>query len=180
MTERRRRLLSLLMIALAGAASLATQQGPPTVDDEPSDRLSFVADQRSEVRQVTVEVTSGESDAHVTADIPIDIGGLDDGIPPIGLSVTRNSDGASVLEDFGPGFKAGTEGYLAGWFVAIESCPKGETCAQSFTFTFERVPEDRRATLDADWSVRASAEYLGRSPGSSPPVGAFLEVRITR
>jgi hypothetical protein len=178
MNRAHRQALSLIALVIAGASSLATTQGPPTVFYETKDRLSFSGDQRTEVRHVRVVVAAGKGKAHVTADVPVEVGGVD-GKRPVTLTVVRDSDGTSVvLDDFGPGYQAGTVSSLAGDFTAIESCPSGQTCSESFTFTFERIAEDTRPDLAFDWSVRATAEWPGSPPPGSPPPGASLDVTI--
>lgn len=175
MIRANRQALSLLALVIAGASSLATSQAPgAVVFDEPWDRLSFSADHRVEVRHVRFVVVGGKDGVDVTADVPIEVGAVD-GKRPVTLSVVRDSDGESVLDDFGPDYQAGTGSSLAGHFVAIESCPSGQTCSENFTFTFERIAEDTRPSLAFDWSISSKAEY----PGSTPPPGASLEVTIS-
>jgi len=174
MNRAHRQALSLIALVIAGASSIATTQGAPAaLFDEPKDRLSFSLDQRTEVRHVRVVVAAGKGKAHVTADVPIEVGGVD-GKRPVTLTVVRDSDGASVNDDIGAGSQAGTIANLAGAFTAIDSCPSGQTCSESFTFTFVRIAEDTRPDLAFDWSVRATAEWSG----SSPPPGASLDVTI--
>jgi len=178
MNGQARRTLSLVALVVAGVSSLATTQGAPAVGQQPQDRLSFSGDQRTEVRHVKVVVTAGAGDAHVTADVPIEVGGVD-GKRPVALTVVRDRDGASVLDDYGADYQAGTVSSLAGYFTAIDSCASGKTCSETFTFTFERIPQDTRPDLAFDWSVRAFAEYPSIEPGASVPAGASLAVTIT-
>jgi hypothetical protein len=131
------------------------------------------------VRHVRVEVTAGADAAHVSAEVPIEVGGVD-GLRPVTLTVVRDRDGASVLDDYGPDYQAGDSSNLAGYFDAIDSCPAGETCSETFTLTFDRIPQDTRDDLAFDWSIRGRAEYPDREPGTSVPGGASLEVTITR
>jgi hypothetical protein len=174
MNRAQRQALSLIALVFAGASSIATSQGAPAaLLEEPKDRLSFSLDQRTEVRHVRVVVAAGEGKAQVTADVPIEVGGLD-GKRPVTLTIVRDSDGASVNDDIGTGGQAGTIANLAGAFTAIDSCPSGQTCSASFTFTFLRIAEDTRPDLAFDWSVRATAEW----PGLPPPTGSSLDVTI--
>jgi hypothetical protein len=174
-----RQLLALVVLLLAGLASLATSVGPPAVTLEAKDRLSFSGDQRIEVRRVRVEVVASDRATRVWADVPIDIGAVD-GKRPVTLTVIRDRDGESVLDDFGPDYQPGTLGSLAGSFEPIEVCSRGATCVETFTFTFERIPEDTRQSLEFEWSVRARAESPDLDPGASPPSDASLRVEIRR
>jgi hypothetical protein len=83
-----------------------------------------------------------------------------------------------LLDDFGPDYQPGFFGSLAGTFVAIDSCGRVQTCAETFTFTFTRIPDDTRDSLDFDWSVRAQSAYA-IDMGTSPPSGASLTVTIS-
>ena len=170
--------VALLALMVAGLASLATTEGPPGVRQESKDHLSFSGDQRTEVRHVRVEVVSGKGDATVSADVPIETGGVN-GKRPVALTVIRDRDGKSVLDDFGPSYQAGLLGSIAGNFDAIDSCASGQTCTETFTFTFTRIPEDNRQSLDFDWSIRAGSAYSIET-SMSPPPGASLTVTITR
>ena len=174
MNRAQRQALSLIALVIAGASSIATSAGAPAaLSREPKDRLSFSGDQRTEVRHVRVVVAAGKGKPQVTADVPIEVGGVD-GKRPVTLTIVRDSDGASLDHDFGPDYQAGTVSSLAGGFTAIDSCPSGHTCSASFTFTFVRIAEDTRPDLAFDWSVRATAEW----PNVAPPPGASLDVTI--
>ena len=178
MRRTRRQGVALLALVIAGFASLATTEGPPGVSQEPKDHLSFTGDQRTEVRHVRIEVVAGDGDASVTADVPIETGGVN-GKRPVALTVIRDRDGKSVLDDYGPNYQPGFLSSLAGNFDAIESCASGQTCAETVTFTFTRIPDDSRQSLDFDWSIRARSAYSADT-STSPPPGASLTVTISR
>jgi hypothetical protein len=154
----RRQVLALIVLVIAGLASLATETAPGLLSQEPTDRLSFKAGQTTEVRHVRMEIVSAAGQARVWVDIPIEIGSVN-GKRPVTLTVIRDRDGKAILDDFGPDYHAGSDSSLAGSFEAIASCAPAKTCSETFTFTFERIPEDTRPSLAFDWSVRASATY---------------------
>jgi hypothetical protein len=114
----------------------------------------------------------------VSADIPIETGGVN-GKRPVTLTVIRDRDGTSVLDDYGPSYQTGAVSNLAGSFVAIDACAKGQTCVETFTLTFTRIPGDTRQSLDFAWSIQARSSYLEGNI-TSPPPGASLLVTITR
>jgi hypothetical protein len=45
---------------------------------------------------------------------------------------------------------ADAPGILLGRFVALESCPSAESCAESYTLTFTRIRADARSLLELD------------------------------
>jgi len=161
-----------MTLLVAGIASLATTTGQ-SADQEIKDRLSFSGAERALVRHVRVDVVAGSAAATVSAEVPMDTGAVADGKAPVLLAIVRDSDGVSVGQDLEP--TAGTHGYVAGWFRAIESCPKGQACSEAFTLTFERVPEDTRSSLEFGWSVRATATGVG----GPPPLDTDLHVQIS-
>jgi hypothetical protein len=152
--------------------------GAPGISQETHNRLSFSPDHPVEVRHVRVDVLAGPTAAHGWADAPIDTGGIN-GKRPVELTVTRDRDGASINNDFGPDYQAGLLGSLAGQFDMLD-CPAGGTCSETFTLTFRRIPQDTRPCLAFDWSVRARLEYPSLDPFASVPPGGSLAVSITR
>ena len=176
MTRSRRQLLAYVALAVAGVASLATSQAPPSISQEAKDHLSFGVGQHTEVRHVRIEVRPGADSAQVTAEVDIEIGGVN-GKRPVTLTVTRGSDGMSILNDFEPGYQVGTTTNVSGAFDAFDGpCPNDQTCTELFTLTFTRIAEDTRPTLAFDWSVRTSADF---NTLATPPPEASLTVSIT-
>jgi hypothetical protein len=172
MRRSRRQVLSLAALVVAGVATLATSGSAPTVYDEATGILSFRADQPTEVRRVRVDVASGDADAQVMADVSITAQDAD-GKPLVVVSVVRDRDGESV------GDQSGRATTVDGSFVAIRDCPRDATCSESFTITFELVPEDGLLS-DLAWTLRASAHHLDLGTFASLPAGASISATITR
>lgn len=180
--EMRLRVQVTLLIAAAaafsGCVTVFVDPGPPGISQETKDQLSFAIDQRVEIRHVRIDVVAGAQAARVWADIPIETGGVG-GKRPVVLKITRDRDGLSMNDDFGPEYQAGLASSLAGNFTAIE-CSATQTCSETFTFHFERISGDGRTTLAFQWSVRARSEYSTLSPMASIPSGASLQVLVTK
>jgi hypothetical protein len=147
------------------------------MSQEAKDHLTFSGKQRTEIRHVRVDVVAGDGDTTVRADVPFETAAVN-GKRPVMLTVIRDRDGESVLDDSGPDVQAGEIVGVVGDFDPIDSCASGKTCVETFTFTFTRIPEDARPSLDFDWSVRARSEYS--RAGASPPPGGSLAVTIIR
>lgn len=180
MRRTRRQLLVLLLLACAGFASLATEEAPPSLNQNAGDRLTFNGSQRTEVRHVSIALVAGDEVTGVSVDVPIHTGGVNGQVPVV-LSVTRDPDVTPVNVEDVPwwGMEAGDTDNDAGGFVAIDSCFAGQTCTESYTFTFLRIFDDPRPSLAFDWSVDALAEYSELPVGASPPAGASLTVTIS-
>lgn len=157
-----------------GIASLATTTGQPGLVKETTDHLSFAGSQRSAARHLRVEAVAGGAGPHVFVEIIVRTAGVDGRVPVI-LSVTRDSDGTSV--DGGqPPEGPGDGSAIVGTFDPFESCGAGQTCSDTFTLTFQRIPEDTRDPLDFDWIARTHSEYP--SQASTAPSGASLTTTI--
>jgi hypothetical protein len=173
MRRSRRQVLSLAALVVAALATLATSGSAPTVYDETTDVLSFRADQPTQIRRVRVDVASGDADAQVMAHVSIKAQDPD-GKPLVVVSVVRDRDGNSI------GDHSGRATPFDGSFVAIRDCPRDATCSESFTITFELVPEDGLSSLDLAWTLSASAHHLDLGTFASLPAGASISATITR
>jgi hypothetical protein len=168
-----------VVLAVAALASIATSAAPPGIVTEESDRLEFTDPQRIETRRVLVVVTPGGEDAHVTASVPIQVAPVN-GKRPTGLQVIRESDGASVLDDYGPNYQPGSAGSVAGEFFVMDCTARQVTCRETFTFTFTRLREDARPTLAFSWAVNVRATYSVNASATDAPAGAKVEVTIDK
>jgi hypothetical protein len=161
-----RRLLAIAVLVAGAVASMATSQSaaPPGATDTTADTLVFGEDQATELRHLTVKVTTGKGvKQRVWGELVFPDSGNE---PPVSYTITDDVDGSVVLR--GPDPQA-----LTG-FNAIPSCKPRATCSRTYTFWFKRNPEDRRPTLELDWLLTMTPMMLD---GSSR---ADLSVMLTR
>jgi hypothetical protein len=180
----RERILPLIAVVLAGAASLATSGPGP----------AWTLDQSATGPAVLLTGTGGTVTQHVTVTVAaeaVDQGLLDDLVEVDALGCAENAGGATlslratVIPDGASADGAlsqrvmfdcpSTNAVQATLFDSLLSCTSGQACTRGYTVSFDRIdPQGVPAALDVTWSASVHVEG---SQGTQPP-GSDVTVTI--
>lgn len=175
MSPTTRQRLALVVMVVAGLASLATSvPSPPS--DRARERVRLTADAPTDSRRVAVLLFSAAARGTSTVDasIQVDRSAAEAGDRVI-VSVIRERDGAVVGEETDPRDRLHHAGRVTlHRFSAIDACAPETTCEETFIVTFARASDDPDAALHLTWRLVAEVET---ESGNAAP-GATISVEI--
>jgi hypothetical protein len=180
-----RRLASLAVIAVAGAATIATSPGtpspPPGIDEALSGTVELSAERPVAVREIVVRVTGLDPTATSGRVASVMFRPTANGLRPaagageLWTSVVR----AEPAEPGEPRFESGTFRSLVDWQAAPPSldltCAEG-ACEGRFALIVDLVNRTMAEPVNIDWNVAAHVElWSGLPAGSQPAVEVTVD-----
>jgi hypothetical protein len=151
---------AILVLTVAGFATVATEPSPPTSSSAIwSATLNLTDAAPTETREVVIRIDPGALATYATAEISVD-GTLGDA-STASISIVRESDGLPVVGNVGPISGVGRYGATISPFVA---CPAAGSCEARFSVTLHLQGP---GPLTEQWQVQVSDAFS--KAGGPPP-----------